>query len=264
MTAQQYATGEVFQGFADGPEMLAIPSGSFLMGTATTVANPFCFENESPQHPVTIGYRLAVGKYPVTFAQWDACVADGGTHHKPDDCGWGRGQCPVINVSWNDAQEYLTWLNRKLDIGMTDPYRYRLLSEAEWEYACRAGTTTQYNTPNGLLTLADANYYDYEHPDKSLERTTPVGCYPPNAWGLFDMLGNVEEWVQDGHKEAYQSYYRGAPRDGSALESGVNLRGQRGGSYCHNQDDVRSATREISGPSFRYDHVGFRLARRLP
>lgn len=258
--------GDVFRDFPKGPEMVVIPSGSFMMGSAAD--EPYRYEFEGPQHRVTIGYRLAVGKYPVTFAQWNACVTDGGTQYRPKDNGWGRGRRPVINVSWDDAQQYIAWLNHKLGLAEDDPYRYRLLSEAEWEYACRAGTTTAFNTPNGLLSPDDATYNASENCCAEIspiigrkhEKTTQVGSYAPNAWGLYDMHGNVWEWVQD----CYKASYKKASARGRAWESNTKDRVLRGGAWDLIPANVRSAFRIRYFKTGRYHNDGFRLARTLP
>src|SRR5215469_15767096 len=157
------------------------------------------FDDEGPQHRVTIGQRFAIGRYPVTFDEYDRfCEAKQG--EKPADEGWGRGRRPVINVSWQDAQAYIAWLSQ--ETGRT----YRLPSEAEWEYVCRAGTATRYSFGDAI-TPYNANYGDSE-----LECTSEVGAYSANAWGLHDMHGNVWEWVDDDWHENY----RDAPSDGSA------------------------------------------------
>ena len=273
---QRYQVGEVFRDLPEAPQMVVLPSGSFLMGTKEDEI--FSQTNERPQHRVDIRHTVALGRYPVTFEEWDACVADGGTDHKPEDQGWGRGKRPVINVNWNDAQSYAAWLNKKLGIDALDPSRYRLPSEAEWEYACRAGTTGDYSTANGKLAGGDANYYTSDDgtalrkafggvldnfinytTGKNHERTTPVGIYAPNPWGLYDMHGNVWEWVQD----CSEISYRGAPSDGSAWEAGIAHRGLRGGSYNYIANFLRSASRCGYTPDCRFDYFGFRLAKTL-
>ncbi len=166
----------------------------------------------------------------------------------------------MINVSWEDAQQYLAWLNQKLGIAADDPSRYRLPSEAEWEYACRAGTTGMYSTSDGLISDEQANYdarLTFKGAPKTGQKTTPVGIYPGNPWGLHDMHGNVWEWVQDSFEESY----RGAPSDGSALESGSSPRVHRGGSWYSDPQGLRSASRGRSTPDNRSSLVGFRLAR---
>ena len=187
------AVGQVCQDLPIAPQMVVMPSGSFLMGSADDAIGA---ENERPQHRVTIAHKLAMGRYPVTFEEWDACVADGGVTYIPDDAGWGRGKRPVINVSWVDAQNYTGWLNERLGIEANDPTRYRLPSEAEWEYACRAGTTSHFSTASGLLSgllSGDDATYDASFVNADLSpkagakhhKTTPVGTYAPNPWGLY-------------------------------------------------------------------------------
>jgi formylglycine-generating enzyme required for sulfatase activity len=205
--------------FRDGPfapELVVIPAGPFMVGSPQGEEERF---DERPQHRVTIGQRFAIGRYPVTFNEYDRfCEAK--RRKPPEDKGWGRGRRPVINVSWNDAQAYIAWLSQ--ETGRT----YRLPSEAEWEYACRAGTTTRYSFGD-MITPENAN-----HLDSGLSRTSEVGAYPANPWGLHDMHGNVWEWAEDDWHENY----RGAPADGSAWKdagAGRNPRRcvLRGGSW---------------------------------
>ena len=226
------------------PLMVEVPAGSYVMGSPPTEQGRW--SDEGPQHTVTIGYRLAVGVYEVTFAEWDACVAAGGCNgYRPSDRGWGRGARPVINVSWDDAQAYVAWLSRKTGRS------YRLLSESEWEYVARAGTTTRYHTGD-TITSRRANF------GKS-GRTVEVGSYPANAFGLHDVHGNVWEWTQD----CWNDSYRGAPANGSAWESGTCARRVvRSGSWWFGLRDVRSANRARSSPGFHHDY-GIRVARTL-
>jgi formylglycine-generating enzyme required for sulfatase activity len=229
--------GTFFRDGDDCPEMVVIPAGEFMMGEGT-------------QHKVTIARPFAVGKYPVTFDEWDACVNAGGTKYEPVDSGWGRGKRPVINVSWDDAQAYVAWLSKKT--GMP----YRLLSEAEWEYAARAGTTTRY--PWG--DEPDTNHANFRDSGSqwSGKQTSPVGSFEPNAFGLYDMIGNVWEWAQD----CWNDSYKGAPSDGSAWESGnCGRRVVRGGSWGDLPEYVRVAYRSRVAPSNRNYIQGFRLAR---
>jgi hypothetical protein len=177
--------------------MVVVPAGSFTMGSPPSEEGRS--DSEGPQHRVTIARPFAVGKFEVTFAEWDACVAAGGCSHRPGDQGWGRGNRPVIDVSWNDiTQQYLPWLSRKT--GKT----YRLLSEAEWEYAARAGTTTAFSTGR-TITPEQANFdgnYTYGGSAKGVYRskTVEVGSFPPNAFGLFDMHGNLWEWCRTAER----------------------------------------------------------------
>ena len=205
--------GRVFRDCLECPEMVVVPAGSFTMGSPSWEVGRD--DDEGPQHRVTIPSPFAVGKYEVTFAEWDACVAGGGCNgYRPDDRGWGRGQRPVINVSWDDAKAYVAWLSRKTD------QRYRLLSEAEWEYAARAGTTEPFHFGSTIST-DQANYngnYTYGAGRKGVyrQKTMPAGSFPANGFGLHDVHGNVLEWVED----CWYPSYAGAPTNGSAWVSG--------------------------------------------
>ncbi len=229
------------------PQMVVISAGSFLMGSPESEEGRYAAEG--PQHRVEIPEAFAVGAYEVTFEEWDACVAEGGCGgYRPDDAGWGRGARPVIGVSWEDARDYVRWLS-----GRTGE-EYRLLSEAEWEYAARAGTRTRYSFGDDI-SPSQANYWDSGH-----RKTVPVGSYRPNGFGLYDMHGNVYEWVQD----CWNGNYDGAPRDGRAWESGdCSLRVLRGGSWYHLPGDLRSASRPWNFAGSRNLSYGFRVARTL-
>jgi formylglycine-generating enzyme required for sulfatase activity len=237
-----------------GPEMVWIPAGSFMMGSAKSETGRD--SDEGPQRKVQIR-SFALGKTEVTFDEYDR-FADATGRERPDDRSWGRGSRPVINVSWNDAVAYTEWLS-----GETGKC-YRLPSEAEWEYAARAKTITAYSWGD----KASHDYANYgkdqccdglaEGADKWVY-TAPVGQFPPNEWQLYDMLGNVYEWVQD----CYVDSYEGAPTDGTPREvSGTcRYRVLRGGSWNDNPQDVRSAARSWFAPASRDNVIGFRLAR---
>lgn len=230
----------VFRDAPFAPEMVVLPAGEFLMGSEVGR-----YDNEGPQHRVQIGYRLAIGRYPVTFEEWDAYVADGGTDYRPNDQGWGRGRRPVINVSWNDAKQYVAWLSRKTG------QAYRLLSEAEWEYAARAGTTTMRWWGNDI-TPQNANY------NNSKIGTTEVASYPENPFKLYDMLGNTWEWVEDCWNEDYSA----APNNGAAWTTGdCRFRVVRGGSWKNRPEIVRSAFRGRNLAVEQYNDAGFRVVR---
>ena len=208
---------------------------------------------------MTIPAAFAVGKYEVTFDEWDACVSAGGCSHKPGDEGWGRGRHPVIKVSWNDVQTYLVWLSNKT--GKT----YRLLSEAEWEYVARAGTTTPFHTGEQISTSQanfDGNYtYNGSSKGEFRDRTVPVGSFGANQFGLHDVHGNVVEWVQD----CWNGNYKGAPSDGSAWTTGdCEDRVLRGGSWLNDPWILRSAIRDGYRIDIRINLFGFRVARTLP
>ena len=200
-------------------------------------------------HRVTIDKPFAIGVYEVTFEEWDACLADGGCGgYWPGDQGWGRERRPVMNLRWEDAQAYVAWLSEKT--GQV----YRLPSEAEWEYAARAWTQTAFSFGSEILT-SQANYWT-----TGLRQTLPVGSFEPNAFGLFDMHGNVGEWVQD----CWHPSYEGAPTDGSAWEAGPCLeRIERGGSHDVPDLSLRSASRANWPGHFVHSTVGFRVAKTL-
>ena len=236
--------GSEFRDCDQCPEMVVVPAGAFIMGS------PFhgevWYDNEGPQHRVVIGKPFAVGKYEVTFAEWDACVSARGCGHHPHEKGWGRGRRPVINVSWDDAEAYVLWLSRKTG------KRYRLLSESEWEYAARAGTAGPFSFGT-TISLSQANYRNYG-------RTVAVGSYAANQFGLHDMHGNVQEWVWD----CWNENYVGAPNDGSAWTNGdCERRPLRGGSWDLAPWNLRSAYRDWGGTGNRSGVVGFRVARTL-
>ena len=225
------------------PEMVALPLGEFLMGSPEDEE-----DDEGPQHRVTMVRQFAIGLYPVTFDEYDHfCAAM--QRKKPEDNGWCRARRPVVNVSWKDAKAYASWLSQHTG----KPYRLPL--EAEWEYAARAGTTTRYAFGDAI-TPKDANYSD-----SKLGKTTEVGAYPPNAWGVYDMRGNVWEWVED----SYHADYKGAPTDGTAWigENSSSYRVYRGGSWNYTPWDLRSADRNWGEPGVRYSDLGFRVARTL-
>jgi formylglycine-generating enzyme required for sulfatase activity len=227
------------------PEMIVVPSGSFTMGSPPNEPNRDTDEN--PQRVVTFARPFAVGKYAVTFAEWDACVADGGcNNYQPSDEGWGRGKQPVVNVNWSDAKTYLAWLSRKT--GKT----YRLLSESEREYVTRAGTKTPYWT-GASITEQQANF--------SAKRPVPVDQYQPNPWGLYQVHGNIWEWVED----CWNDNYNGAPTDGSPwLNGSCGERVYRGGSWVSRPVLLRSALRDKHPIVDRLNKTGFRVARSLP
>ncbi|MEO1092449.1 MAG: SUMF1/EgtB/PvdO family nonheme iron enzyme [Pseudomonadota bacterium] len=223
------------------PEMVVIPAGEFLMGSPPDEKERY--GDEGPQHRVSVP-SFALGRFPVTFDEYDHfCEIMG--REKPEDAGWGRGRRPVINVSWQDADAYLSWLSE------VSGQAYRLPSEAEWEYACRAGTTTRFSFGDD----ADPKSLNY---GGNVGETTEVGSYSANAWSLHDMHGNVWEWCADGWHDGYE----GAPTDGSAQ---LNVKGAsrvvRGGSWLLEARGCRAACRLRFGPGDRLGDLGFRPAR---
>ncbi len=183
--------GESFRDCAECPEMVVIPAGSFMMGSPAN--EPGRYNDEGPRHRVTIRREFALGRYEVTFAEWDTCVHAGGCRNRPRDNGWGRGNRPVINVSWDDAKAYVRWLARKTG------QDYRLPSEAEWEYAARAGMPTAYCW-GARASHEYANYGKDEccgglsRGRDRWENTAPVGSFLANRFGLYDTSGNVREF----------------------------------------------------------------------
>jgi formylglycine-generating enzyme required for sulfatase activity len=245
-----------FTDCADCPEMLSIPAGAFTMGSPASEP----FRGAETQHRVTIAKPFAMSRYEVTFAQWEACVADGGCGgHRPDDQGWGRGNRPVIGVSWNDANAYVQWLSRK------SGKAYRLPSEAEWEYAARAGTATPFSFGE-TITADEANYdgtaaYGSGTAGVNRQMTMPAGSFPPNAFGLHDMHGNVWEWTEDCWSDEYTDT---TPADGApVLRADCEGHVMRGGSWEDHPADVRSAARV---GAFKDDQTwsdGFRIVRAM-
>ena len=204
------------------------------------------FATEGPQRQVTLP-SFAIGIYEITFAEWDACLAGGGcAQYSPLDRGWGRGRRPVVGASWTDAQAYVQWLNRQVGRNL-----YRLPTEAEWEYAARAGSATRYSFGDALAR-GQANF--------GALKTDPVGSYGANGFGLYDMHGNAWEWVED----CYAATYAGAPADGSALISGAcGQRVYRGGGYADRAEALRVANRRRAAPGLRDSSVGLRVVRAL-
>jgi formylglycine-generating enzyme required for sulfatase activity len=257
--------GETFQDCADCPEMVVIPAGSFMMGSPASEEGHQ--DDEGPQRLVTISRTFALGKYEVTFAEWDACVSDGGCSHRPYDEGWGGGDRPVIDVNWHDAMEYVSWLSRKTGL------EYSLPSEAQWEYAARAGTTSSRfwgedrDSACGYANAADQTAKE-QYPDWTTHEcrdgyvhTAPVGSFRANGFGLHDIVGNVWEWVED----CYNDSYIGAPSDGSAWTTGeCSFRVLRGASWYGIPSYFRTADRlKRIVSSFRGHDIGFRVTRAL-
>jgi len=231
------------------PEMIVVPAGEFTMGSPTT--EPGRYPNEGPQHKVTIRSPFAVSKFDVTFDDWDACVSVGGCP-AVDDLTYGRGTKPLINVTWVGAQQYVAWLAE-----MTGK-PYRLLTDAEWEYAARAGATTAYSWGDEI-GQGKANCDGCGSKWDKLE-TSPVGSFTPNAFGLYDMAGDVWQWVQDcSHRD-----YQGAPADGSEWTGGdCAERMVRGGSWLMTPPYLRSAGRVGVPVDDHNSDLGFRVARTL-
>ncbi|MET0070045.1 MAG: formylglycine-generating enzyme family protein [Candidatus Thiodiazotropha sp.] len=234
------------------PEMVLIPAGEFIMGSDSDTDSD-AYSEELPQHRVVIK-SFYLGQYTVTFAEY-AAFANTTKRELPGDEGWGRDRRPVINVSWVDAVAYADWLSQQTG------RRYRLPSEAEWEYAARAGSTTRYSWGNDIdqdgKLRANCDGCGSQWDDK---QTAPVGCFKPNTFGLYDMSGNVSEWVQD----CWHSDYLKAPSDGSAwLENNKidhDRRVLRGGSWNSKPGRLCSAYRDWGYAASRNKTLGFRIA----
>jgi formylglycine-generating enzyme required for sulfatase activity len=234
--ATELKPSQTFKGCATCPEMVIVPSGSFVMGDANNA------------HNVKIAAPFAIGKKEVTQKEWIAVM--GSNPSKFNDC---AGNCPVDNISWNEAQEFIRMLNLKTG------KKYRLPSEAEWEYSCRAGLEQKFCGSDDANAVAW--YGTYSIPEKLLTRSSKqVATKKANAWGLFDMSGNVSEWTQDG----YHENFNGAPTDGSAWPGDGQGYVLRGGSWGGTIEQIRATYRDYDGPSNKDISYGFRIARNFP
>lgn len=250
-----------------GVELVYVPPGDFIMGSSAEEiaeaveqrkkyakdAKSEDFANETPGHKVIVREGFWIGKFEVTQAQWQAVT--GSNPSKFTECG---ADCPVERVSWDDIQIFLKKLNAK-----DSQFEHRLPSEAEWEYAARAQTTTAFHfgaNLNSRQANFDGNYPYASTKDVYLNRTAAVGGYQPNRFGLYDMHGNVWEWCAD----VYNGIFRDLPTDGSANLSAINPNSRvlRGGAWNVSGDDLRSANRNSYAPTARFDSFGFRLAAR--
>ena len=246
----------VFQDMKIAPEMIPVPPGEFMMGSPQD--EPEHGDEERPQHNVMINSPFAIGRYAITFDEFDAFV-DSGYDYRPGDEGWGRGRRPVINVSYHDALSYCHWLTSETG------HEYRLPSEAEWEYVARAGTNTPFwfgASMSADQANCDATFtYNGSVEGASQNRTIPVGSYKANGFGLFDVHGNVWEWVED----LDHANYIGAPDNGHAwLRDGdAANRVLRGGSWETRPGWSRSASRVWNFSDLRDDDAGFRVARSI-
>ncbi len=239
------AIGSAFHDCADCPEMVVVGPGSFIMGQ-------YGVRRSSPPHQVTIGRGFSIGRYDVTFDEYDACVADHGCQGPTRDYGWGRGRRPVVDISWDDAVVYAAWLSHRTG------RRYRLPSEAEYEYAMRAGSTDAFWFGNDIgRNAANCNGCGSAWDNRM---TAPVGSFAPNAFGIYDAVGNISRWVQD----QWHANYDGAPTDGSVWANGDPLRRViRGGSWFNGPDFLHSAYRNADTSRVRNGKIGFRIARDL-
>ncbi|MFN3077071.1 MAG: formylglycine-generating enzyme family protein [Alphaproteobacteria bacterium] len=245
--AQAWQTGEVFRDCTECPEVVVVPAGEFVMGADDGPAD------QKPAHLVKLANPFAMTTNVITFDQWESCLADGGCSKNPDDHEWGRGTRPVINVSWDDARGYAGWLSRKTGA------RYRLPTEAEFEYAARAGTTTAFWWGDEV-GVDHANCRHCTGPTIS-DRSSPAGSYPANPFGLYDMNGNVWEWIAD----CWYPNHKAAPDDGSAREApNCAYRVSKGGAWYYEPRLSRPSARVRQHNTMWSYTVGFRLVRELP
>ena len=254
------APGRTFRDCNECPEMVSLPSGTASLGAGETETD--ARPNEKPQRPVTFSEMFAIGVTEVSFAEYDACVAAGGCSGQPSDNGWGRGRRPVINVSWDDAQKYTAWLSAKTGRS------YLLPTEAQWEYAARAGDNTPLIGGSAAAICAFANGAGQESglrwangacTDPAVDRTLPTGMLGANKFGVKDVIGNVAEWTQDCNT----LNLRDAPTDGSADSRGsCNQRVVRGGSWFSGPADLRYAGRLMQRRGDSNDFTGFRVVRK--
>jgi formylglycine-generating enzyme required for sulfatase activity len=243
--------GEHFKECADCPELVVVPGGEYMMGSLEDEKDRDV--DEDPRHKVTITTAFAVSRFEATFKEWDACVLLGGCVHSASDQGWGRGTRPVINVSFDDAQKYVAWLSRRTG------KPYRLLSEAEYEYAARAGSEKSYSWGDAIGR--DKANCDGCGSQWDRKKTAPVGSFAANAFGLSDMQGNVFEWVLD----CVHENYNGAPTNGLAWTAtgDCGRRVVRGGSWLSVPRRLRSASRVRRPTDDRLSYLGFRVGRTL-
>ncbi len=245
--AEPAKPGTLIRDCPECPEMVVLPPGIFIMGSARGD------DKERPARPVRIAKPFAIGKYEVTFDEWAACLREKSCRVDPNDHGWGRGRRPVINVDFNAAKQYAAWLSKKTGRA------YRLPSEAEWEYAARGGTTTDYPWGDAMIP-GRANCRDCET-EWSAKGTAPAGSFPANAFGLHDLTGNVWEWVED----CWNADHSGAPADARPRLSGeCAFRPVRGGSWYYFRKLARSSYRVKWAVEDRSYNVGFRVAREIP
>ena len=236
------------------PAMIVLPAGSFTMGSPPGEEGRDAgdLSDEVVQHEVVMPRPLAVSRLEISFAEWDACV-DAGACEKAADRGWGRANRPVIFVSWSDAQDYTAWLSRNTG------RKYRLLTEAEWEYAARGGTSTAYSFGNDAERAPEYGWYK-----GTTDRSQPVGSKEPNPFKLHDMHGNVWEWVQDCWNQSYATKSERLKETAGAWEEGdCSVRVVRGGSFNYVVASARSANRNRVSAGLRIQDLGFRVARDL-
>ncbi|MGI9382495.1 MAG: formylglycine-generating enzyme family protein, partial [Methyloligellaceae bacterium] len=252
----EHEVGATFKDCESCPEMVVVPAGRFLMGSPRGETGRQA--NEGPAQGVRFTRPFAVAKFEVTFDDWEACALEGGCNgYRPKDAGWGRGRRPVIYTSWDDAKAYVAWLRGKTGKS------YRLLSEAEWEFAARGGTTTAFSTGRAISTT-QANFDASNQGARKAKglyrgKTVEAGTFPANPYGLHEMHGNVAEGVSD----CGNTSHAGAPGDGSPRGGKCERRVLKGGSWYYEPSFLRSAARVSYPKKVRLNVVGFRVGRAL-
>ena len=244
--AKDSKPGTIFKDCDTCPEMVVLPKGSFIMGSASGNIH------EKPIQKITIDRALAAGRYEITFDEWDSCRKELGCSSQVFDRDWGRGRRPLMNVLYADAQEYISWLSRKTG------QSYRLPSEAEWEFAARAGTTSEYWWGNSMKP-GKANCRKCGTPWSGIQ-TAPVGSFKPNPWGLYDVHGNVLEYVVDCWTKSHKDLpLDGAPKKTANCQSRVI----KGGAWYYRAKASRSAYRARNDTRVFSYFIGFRVIREM-
>lgn len=238
--------GEMFRDCSECPDMVVVPPGVFLMGSTK-------YKSEQPQHLIRVKRPFAIGRFELTHDEWGACVKEGGCGgYIPDDHHWGRGRHPVMNVNHSQAEEYARWLSQRTGAD------YHLPSEAQWEYAAKAGTTTNYWFGDSV-GRDQVNCRGCGTPWSGIGNA-PVGSFEPNPWGIYDMNGNAFEWVAD----CWHPNYKGAPKDLRPwIDPGCPERVIRGGSWYYYSRMARSANRQKNAGDVRSYWLSFRVVREL-
>jgi formylglycine-generating enzyme required for sulfatase activity len=245
-----------FKGVGAGPEMVVIEPGAFMMGAPDGA--DYIDDGKGPERLVDIPYSFAIGKHEITWGTWHYCVSDGvcrnqGTESAGGDNGWGKGDRPVIEISWMDAQDIVRWLTEKTG------HNYRLPSEAEWEFVAQAGNDARFSWGD-LEPTCERGKPNSANFDCQNKRTEPVGFSEPNPFGVFDMDGNIAEWVED----CYHDYGEQHPSDGSAfLDIMPCSRVYRGGGWNIPAANARATLRQAAGRETRSSTIGVRVIREI-